>query len=268
MKKIQAIFFDIDGTLLNFDHTWPSSLFETLKAVKANGVKLFIATGRAYQDIPLIKKEMPEGIMDGWIAFNGQYCITEDGVEVRSVTIPNDEAQKAINYLIQQDIGTFIEERDQTFITKMSDDLPDNYKYFADLFEADFYNDKRLKHHPVYQLVPYIYRHQKDIEARMFSMMPGYKPARWNDLCVDVIPKSGGKDVGIDAMLEYFNIPLENTMAIGDGENDIDMIMHAGIGVAMGNAPERVKAIADYVTDDIDRDGIYKAMKHFKLLDQ
>jgi len=55
-------------------------------------------------------------------------------------------------------------------------------------------------------------------------------------------------------------------MAIGDGENDLDMMEFAGISVAMGNAVPSVKAAADYVTDDVDHDGIYNALKHFNLI--
>ena len=56
-------------------------------------------------------------------------------------------------------------------------------------------------------------------------------------------------------------------MAFGDGENDIAMIKFAGIGVAMGNASDDVKAAADYVTDTVDNGGIEKALKHFGLID-
>ena len=56
-------------------------------------------------------------------------------------------------------------------------------------------------------------------------------------------------------------------MAFGDGENDIDMLQFAGVGVAMGNADEKVKAMADYVTDTVENDGIEKALRHFGLID-
>ena len=56
-------------------------------------------------------------------------------------------------------------------------------------------------------------------------------------------------------------------MAFGDGENDMDMLRFAGVGVAMGNACDAVKAAADYVTDTVDNDGIEKALRHFGLID-
>ena len=67
-------------------------------------------------------------------------------------------------------------------------------------------------------------------------------------------------------MCRHFGIDVTDTMAIGDGGNDIPMLRHAGIGVAMGNANETVKAEADYVTDTVDQDGIAKALQHFGLV--
>ena len=71
------------------------------------------------------------------------------------------------------------------------------------------------------------------------------------------------KNTGIDAIISHFGIKLEETMAFGDGGNDIDMLKHAGIGVAMENAGDNVKAIADYITTSVDDDGITHALKTF-----
>ena len=67
-------------------------------------------------------------------------------------------------------------------------------------------------------------------------------------------------------ILEHFKIGQEEIMAFGDGDNDIDMLRYAHIGVAMGNAGENVKTHADYVTACVDDDGIYKALKVYGLL--
>ena len=70
----------------------------------------------------------------------------------------------------------------------------------------------------------------------------------------------------MDAVLEHFGFDLSESMAFGDGENDLPMLRHAHIGVAMGNADEFVKKQADYVTDSVDEDGILTALKHFELI--
>ncbi|MFR9190031.1 MAG: HAD hydrolase family protein [Anaerotruncus massiliensis (ex Togo et al. 2019)] len=67
-------------------------------------------------------------------------------------------------------------------------------------------------------------------------------------------------------MLAHFGIPASDTMAFGDGGNDIEMLRFAGVGVAMGNAGEEVRQAADYVTDDDDHDGIQNALRRFGVI--
>ena len=74
------------------------------------------------------------------------------------------------------------------------------------------------------------------------------------------------KRVGIDKMLEHFQIGLDECMAFGDGGNDIQMLSHVEIGIAMGNASDEVKKYADYITDSVDEDGVFKALKHFNVI--
>ena len=66
--------------------------------------------------------------------------------------------------------------------------------------------------------------------------------------------------------MKQYGISNEEIMAFGDGENDIDMLKFAGVGVAMGNANDRVKRHADYVTDCVDQDGIKKALQYYKMI--
>ena len=115
----------------------------------------------------------------------------------------------------------------------------------------------------IYLAVAYLGRED---DERIRSLLPGCKATRWNDFGVDIISKSGGKLVGIDEYLKLLGISRDEAMAFGDGENDIDMLKNAGIGVAMGNAKDAVKESADYVTDSVDDDGIKKALEYFKVL--
>ena len=83
---------------------------------------------------------------------------------------------------------------------------------------------------------------------------------------LELIPKGTSKASGIQWICNYLQISRENTFAIGDSTNDMEMLKYVQHGIAMGNGQQRVKDIAEYVTDDIHRDGLYKAMAHYGLI--
>ena len=68
-------------------------------------------------------------------------------------------------------------------------------------------------------------------------------------------------------VLDYYGVSKEDTFGFGDGTNDIEMIKFAGVGVAMGNADDSLKEIADYITESVDEDGIWKALTALKVID-
>ena len=100
----------------------------------------------------------------------------------------------------------------------------------------------------------------------MHQENPELKFTRWNSTFLDIIPPTGGKDVGIQAVMEHYGLFPEEVMAFGDGENDLPMLRYAGIGVAMGTASDFVKSQSDYVTGTVDELGILHALEHYGLV--
>ena len=115
-----------------------------------------------------------------------------------------------------------------------------------------------------YQAVAFYTKEEQ--QAAGADFFPGLSVLRWHPAFVDVVAPGGGKDRGMDVLLDHFGIDLSETMAFGDGENDLPMLRHAHIGVALGNADDFVQSQADYVTDTGDEDGILTALEHFGLL--
>ena len=103
-------------------------------------------------------------------------------------------------------------------------------------------------------------------EAIILPAVPHCEMGRWHPAFVDVTAKGNTKQNGIDQIIRHFGIKLEETMAFGDGGNDISMLRHAGIGVAMGNANDDVKAASNYTTTSVDEDGIANALKYFGIV--
>ena len=106
----------------------------------------------------------------------------------------------------------------------------------------------------------------KEVEQKVMNQLPGLTATRWCDVFVDINAEGVNKGAGVHSFADYLGIDISETMALGDGGNDIPMLRTAGIGIAMGNATDEVKIHADYVTDHIDNDGLYKALKHFELI--
>ena len=98
--------------------------------------------------------------------------------------------------------------------------------------------------------------------------MPDIKWARWSEYFIDVMPAHGGKEQGVAKMLECLGIKPEQAIAFGDGGNDIGMLEYVGHGVAMGNAVDELKAIAQSVTEDCDEGGIYNECLRLGLIER
>lgn len=256
---IQAIFFDVDGTLVSFHtHTIPSSALEALHTLRARGVKLFLATGRHRAMLGGVESLFP---FDGLVTLSGQYCIAQ-GQVLHSNPMPPQAVEELVAATGDNRFSSIFLEGEDIYINCITDDA------------VRFIDDLSIPMPPVrpasyalgrtvYQAVTFLDREREHL---LLERAPHLKTTRWHPRFLDVIPPTGGKDRGMDAILAHFGIPVEESMAFGDGENDLSMLEHAGIGVAMGSASDFVKGRADYAAPTVDEDGVARALEHFGLL--
>lgn len=256
---IKAIFFDIDGTLVSFQtHAIPESAKRALRAAQEHGVRLFIATGRhrLLMEEGNILGELP---FDGYVTLNGQYCYTADGQVIHEACIDPADVAGLLTRLDQNPCGCLLIERDRMYANLIDEHV--RKAWAAVKFSTPPLGDVRQAlHNNIYQINLFLPQEQ---EAFYMDAMPHSVATRWSPYFSDIGPAGGSKAVGIKKFAEHFSIPMSDVMAIGDGENDIDMLRAAGIGVAMGNASDAVKRAADYVTTDVDHDGVINAFKQF-----
>jgi Cof subfamily protein (haloacid dehalogenase superfamily) len=260
---IKAIFFDIDGTLISLKtQQIPESAKKALQSLHQKGILLFLASGRPPKNIRYVQ-DMMDFECDGFITMNGQYCYQRGGL-VYENWIPQEDLRLLTPFLEKEQIACTFMELDYSYNNFINDRIRNLYQTIGQTQKIDPVDDvRRIETHKVYQLNIFV---QESEEFWLKNYLPACKFLRWYPNYVDVISADGGKPVGIDKMLEAYHIRLDETAAFGDGGNDIDMLKHVGTGIAMGNADKKVKAIADFVTLDVDQDGILYALRKLDLL--
>lgn len=260
---IKAIFFDVDGTLVSFrQKLLPDQLVEDLPALRAKGIKLFLSTGRAIQDLE--NTGMLRGVeFDGYVTLNGQYCCDTAGIAYRDEPISLTDLQGAYQVLMENpQLPALMEGNGESYMTQINDRVREIYEFLhTELYPVR--DPAWLLEGKVYQFVPFV---EPKEEGRFLAAMPGCVHTRWHPKGIDIIPRGGGKLAGVRATMERYGFRPEEIMAFGDGENDAEMLKLAGIGVAMGNAMDSLKAVADYVTDTADQVGVASALRYFGLL--
>ncbi|OJU48475.1 MAG: hydrolase [Bacteroidales bacterium 45-6] len=259
---IKAVFFDIDGTLVSYDtHRIPPSSKEAIIQLRKKGIKVFIATGRPFAAV----NNLEDCEFDGFITVNGAYCMTAGKELIFKQPIPSAEVRSFLHY--QQTCGEFpcmVATESDIFINQVNQDAEDVFT----LINFPFPKRKKLEElvdREIFQLVAFFKENQE--KEIMKNVLPGCDAARWNPLFADIVSKGISKQVGIDKVLEYYGIGLGEAMAFGDGGNDLQMLGHVPASVAMGNAADEVKEVAAYVTDTVDNDGIWKALRHFSIIE-
>lgn len=249
MNKIKIIFFDIDGTLIDMTKKAISDkTVETLLRLKENGVKICIATGRAPDSVPKF-----DGVdFDAFLTFNGSYCFNSSDV-ILSTPIPKVDVEKMIENATRINRPVSIAGKDRVVANGTDKDLSDYFGFAKQETPVSDDFDEVLKGE-IYQMMM---GGRKDEYDDILKDVENARITAWWDRAVDIIPANGGKGKGIEAILEYYGIDRSESMAFGDGGNDIEMLQTVGTGVAMGNALDNVKAIADEICGTSADDGIY-----------
>jgi len=261
-SQIKVVFTDIDNTL--FSHVTnqvPPSAIVAIRELQKKGIKVFLCSGRNYY---LIRKA---GILDivqpdGIVMMNGAAVAINDTI-IYKYPIPPDVVNAMIKFSYRLKFGLTLIEESEGHINYIDDRVIDAHAKYGTRFpqprKFPIPYDRQ-----VYQMIAFC---DEFDESLFLPHLKDCKAARWDEYAVDIMPKDSDKAKGILAVLEYYGWKQENAMSLGDHNNDIDMLLFTGTSVAMGNAIPEVKSIADYVTDDIDKDGWAKAIRHFGLID-
>lgn len=269
---IKAIFFDIDGTLISIrKHEIPPSTLEAIAKVRSKGVRTFLCTSRARQFL----SNIPGIEYDGLVCLTGAHCLDCNKNDISCISMDPGDVVSAVNYARkhgQPIVGVasnriYLDNPYHPSIINLfgtgglkPEDIEGGFVAFPDFsgVEDPVATAGALN---IMQLICFF--HSGAEEDEVMSGMPHSHTQRWTEAFVDIISKDTDKASGMENMRQHFGFSEDETMAVGDGANDIPMIKKAGIGIAMGNAARNVKDAADYVTDDVDEDGLANALEHF-----
>lgn len=252
----KAAFFDIDGTLVSFNtHRVPESTIRAIDKLKSKGIKCFVSTGRHISKID----NLGDLEFDGYVTVNGGINYYQ-GQIVDTNPIDKADIRRALDIIYpdghsEQPIAPFA-----TAIV-MIDDLKMNYvdasveEIFRQLnFKCPELTDlRKYAEADIFQMISFF-----DIEAEpsVMNALPHCQSERWSPIFTDVVPKGQSKPRGMKKLCEIIGAEPSEVIAFGDGGNDTGMLQFAGMGVAMGNAQDTVKAYADMVCPSVDEDGI------------
>ncbi len=263
-RKIKAVIFDIDDTLFDMKtKTFVPSAIEGLKQLKEKRIIIILATGRPPQTAKAIYEQ---GIYPDYIVCtNGHIILDRNGNVVMQKTFSRKLVEEVYDYCMQNGIGLLWKYPDLT------------YEYIhADVFE-NFYNKTKDSRKKV------VFNDQKQhyvrepnggcigsstIQANAFNARFAKKcvAIRIDDQSSDLLLYGVNKLSGVKEVIDKENIDFEECVGFGDNNNDIEILSKTGVSVAMGNGSDQLKRNVDIVTDDINDDGIYKALVRLKLI--
>lgn len=277
MEKI--IFLDVDGTLVDYENRLQDSAVEAIRRARSNGHRVYICTGRSKAEI---YPELWKIGLDGMIGGNGSY-VEDHGAVVMHQMISPKQCRRIVDWLHERQLEFYLESNHGLFASEHFEEKaePAVQEYsrrkgqadagihtvrsaFPDMiFGGELYRDDVNK-------VSYLlntYRDFLDTKAQFPELESGTwggagETALFGDLGVSGITKANA----IACLLSWLHADKKDTIAFGDAKIDIPMLEYCEIGVAMGNGGKEIRDMADYVTDTVEKDGIYKAFRHFGLI--
>lgn len=258
MENIKIVFFDIDGTLIDINKKiMTKRIEETLIRLKQNKIIICIATGRPLKSVP----HFPNVEFDAFLTFNASYCCTKNEIiyknpirssDVQTIIENAKRIQRPVSIASIARIGANGKDQDLIDYFAISNQSVEIVEDFDDLAKED-----------IYQIMIGCFKEEYD---QILSDVEGAKITAWWPRAVDIIPSNGGKGLGVEKVLAYYHLKKEEALAFGDGTNDIEMLQAVGTGVAMGNATNDVKDIADDICGSVAEDGIYFYCKKYNLI--
>jgi len=264
---IKLIVTDVDGTLLNSEHKLSERNSKALKAAAEQGIHLVLATGKSQASCTALLEELK--IPAYGIYLQGLATVNTEGKVMSQRTLDPDVSRQVITYADERGFS-LVAYSGQRLIARAMNAQIEEYtiRYHDPMPEAVGPLQNLLWTTPIHKLTAIgepraIMALRWQLNTQLGGTARLMQAGVPNML--EILPPNGGKGAALKALLKELQVPSEQAMAIGDAENDLEMLEIAGIGVAVGNADQKVKDAADHVVASNDEDGVAEAIERFAL---
>lgn len=259
-KLVKIILFDIDDTLRVKDTEFmPDSVALAFDKLRARGILTGIATGRSFAGvIPEIKALKP----DFFITANGAYVEDKNQNVVYDKHYSSEFVEEQIDWLKSVDSDYVFYGNHSVAISRWTDL---NREVFTGIYGDMAVNPDFYKENSVYQLVSVSDHDDQIVLPEKFK--DKIRMVRWHPQSSDLVPMVGSKAIGAEKVLEHLGLTAENLMNFGDELNDRELFDFAGLSVAMKVSHPEILDKADYVTDAVENDGVYKALIELGIIE-
>ena len=262
---IQLVALDLDGTLLAADGSLPAQNAAAIAQVQAQGVQVIVATGKSRWSAVNVSAEL--GLSLPGVYSQGLIVCTADGTILREITL---------NQHLTDDVVTHLEQIDLPYVAYNREGLliPVDDPYYDSIFgkygePAPRIMGRMAGRAAELDINKLLIGDKGDLQARRADLEKRFGDKatilQTSSEYLEIIPHGVNKGAGLGWLLAYLGIAAEAVLAIGDGENDIEMLQMAGIGVAMGNASQSVQEAANYVVGRNDDCGVAEALQRFVI---
>ena len=259
---IKMVVTDIDGTIYSEKQGLTDNVKACMQNLIKNGIHVAIATGRTYASAKYVADEI--GIECPLICYQGGLINTYDGRILDVKYLPQDIARKIVAELRARNIHMNVYIEDVLYVENDNDYIKayvgnkgiDYFKVnsFDDLDFSKLNKILAIDNNP--QLI-------EDLIKELQTKYPEIYVVKSTDIFCEIANKEATKGNAIKFLANKLGFTEKEVLAIGDQNNDIEMVETAGIGVAMGNGTEEIKAKANYITDTVDNEGFVKAINKF-----
>ena len=268
--KYKLLVLDVDGTLLNDAKEITKRTLSALLKIQQMGVRVVLASGRPSYGLMKVAKTLELGNYGGFIlSYNGCQIINAQNGEILFERRINPEMLPYLEKKARKNGFALFTYHDNLILTNNSDD--EHVLDEAELNDLVVIEEEEFS--TAIDFAPCKCMLVSDDEVALVALEEHWKKRlsgvldvfRSEPFFLEVVPCSVDKANTLGALLEHLGVKREEVMAIGDGTCDVAMLQLAGMGVAMGQAPDSVKACADYITASNEEDGVAAAVEKMIL---